>query len=121
MESATGSSLSSKLWFWSHLALVILAWTGPFIADWYLLACGYGLVLLQFAVFKRCLMNDKHDLIEEDNHNTFYAQLLESVGIRIPRKPLKQFVRTWLYALLGFFAWLLQVKGGYIPPFHIDL
>ena len=121
MDSVGERTISSRLWFWAHFLLVVLAWMGPFLADWYILACAYGFVLLQFVVFNRCLMNAHHDLEEEDNHNTFYAQLLESVGIRLPRKPLKRFVRTWLYMLLGILAWVIQVPGRYIPPIHIHL
>lgn len=121
MESASEHSIASRIWFWAHLLLVVLAWMGPFIADWYILAVAYGLVLVQFLVFNRCLMNAHHHLEENDNYNTFYAQLLESVGIHLPRKPLKRFVRTWLYMLLGVLAWCIQVPGNYVPPLHIQL
>ena len=115
------NTASASFWWWLHLGLVILAWTGPFIADWYIVSIGYALVLLQFLVFKRCLVNAQHDLNEADDDNTFYAHLLESLGIFLPRKPLKIFVRSWLYAILGVFAYVLQDFGGYHPPLHLHL
>lgn len=114
------SSVKAKLWWSFHLLLVLLAWAGPFLADWYIVSFAYGLVLLQFLVFNRCLINAQHDLKESDDHNTFYAELLESVGIRFKRKPLKVFVRGWLYGLLGLFAFLIQFFGGYNPPLHLQ-
>jgi len=112
------SQRKSRVWFMAHLGLVILAWTGPFIFDWYLMIAGYSVVLLQFVVFRRCLINARHNLNEEVDDHTFYAELLESIGIYLPRKPLKKFVRNWLYILLGGFAFCLQYFGGYVPPLH---
>lgn len=120
MPSAKASTTSSRLWFWFHFLLVVLAWTGPFLFDWYLMVTAYGLVLLQFVVFNRCLVNAKHDLVEQDTDNTFYAELLESAGIHLPKKPLKYFVRTWLYVILGAIAFLIQVYGQYTPPLALS-
>ncbi|MFN7014866.1 MAG: hypothetical protein ACK4ON_11420, partial [Bacteroidia bacterium] len=86
---------------------------------WWVMCIIYGVVLLQFAVFNRCLMNAGHH-IEEDKDFTFYAYLLEKLNIHFPRKPLKTFVRSYLYAFLGLFSYLLQEVWMYTPPLQLD-
>ena len=117
MDSAPTSSLSNRLWFWLHFALIVVAWVGPFLFDWYLMVAGYGVVMIQFAIFNRCLMNNKHDLAE-DGDMTFYAQLLEAAGFQFSRKRVKQIVRPWIYVFLSAFVITLQVLAGYTPLFH---
>ncbi|HMU68567.1 MAG TPA: hypothetical protein PK511_11895 [Chitinophagales bacterium] len=118
MSATESNTISSKMWFWSHFALVVIAWIGPFIFDWYLMVTGYALVVIQFAVFNRCLMNDKHDLAEEGDM-TFYAQLLESIGFNFSRAKVKRIVRPWIYVFLAVFVIFLQVIFRYVPVLHI--
>ncbi len=101
--------------FYVHLSVTILSWVGPFLVDWWVMWIAYGIVLLQFVFFNRCLMNAAHN-IEEDKDFTFYAYLLEKFNIYFPRKPLKVFVRSYLYVVLGTFAYVLQEVFGYQPP-----
>lgn len=118
MTTASTNTVGNKLWFWLHFALIVIAWIGPFVFDWYLMVGGYGIVMLQFAVFDRCLMNNKHDLAEEGDM-TFYAQLLETVGFRFSRKRVKQIVRPWIYVFLSIFVITLQLGLNYVPVLHI--
>jgi hypothetical protein len=111
---STGRTAPSYVWFVLHFIITLMAWIGPFIFPWYLMITAYCIVLLQFLVFNRCLMNIKHDL-EEEEHMTFYAYLLESVGIRLNRRRLKIFVRKWLYVLLAGFTLLLQLVFHFKP------
>lgn len=95
--------------FWIHLAVTLGAWLGPFLIDWRLISAAYILVVLQFLIFGKCLMNQHHDLDESKGDDTFYSTLLESIGIHIPKSPLKKFVRRYLYLLLAVFSYLWQV------------
>jgi hypothetical protein len=102
--------------FWFHLLITVLAWVGPFLFSWPLMVGAYFVIVLQFAVFDRCLLNARHGLSTETDPNaTFYTYLFEEVGIRLPRRPLKLFVRIFLYPLLGLFAWWWQAGLGYAP------
>ncbi|MBP7399910.1 MAG: hypothetical protein KA954_10015 [Chitinophagales bacterium] len=105
--------------FYVHLFVTILSWVGPFLVDWWLMWIAYGIVLMQFVFFNRCLMNAGHN-IEEDKDFTFYAYLLEKLNIHFPRKPLKIFVRSYLYLFLGAYAYILQEVLMYQPPFLIS-
>ena len=105
-----------NIMFFVHLFVTILSWIGPFLVDWWLMWIAYGIVLLQFLVFDRCLMNAGHN-IAEDKDFTFYAYLLEKMHIHFPRKPLKIFVRSYLYLCLGAFAYILQEILLYHPPY----
>lgn len=97
--------------FWLHLLVTILAWVGPFLFSWQLMVLAYGLVQLQFWFFGKCLMNEQHDLKEEDNY-TFYAYLLEYLGFNFDRKIVKNIVRNGLYIFFGIFAYCWQAVLG---------
>lgn len=100
--------------FWFHLFITILAWVGPFLFTWYLMLIAYGIVILQFMVFNKCLLNAKHDL-SDANDATFYSYLLEQLGVEVNRKKLKGFVRKYLYLLLGAVAVFWQLVLGFQP------
>ncbi len=59
-------------------------------------------------------MNAGHQLNEEE-HNTFYAELLEIVGFQPNRKSIKWFVRNLLYPLLAGVTLLWQLVLGFEP------
>jgi len=101
--------------FFLHLGLMILSWTLPFLIDWRLAWVVYGIVLLQFWVFGRCLMNKGHAIDDIHSDETFYSHLLERAGIYFPRSKVKRFVRLWLLLGLSFIAWLWQYYWGMKP------
>jgi hypothetical protein len=109
------ASNSARNWvFWFHLLITLLAWLGPFLFSWFWIVSGYLIVVLQFIVFKRCLLNAKHDLdISEDT--TFYSHLLESIGFKIDRTRLKLFVRRYLYLLLAILTLVWQLILNHEP------
>ena len=90
---------TSLLWFSVHLVLTVGAYFIPFMFDWQLVVLAYGIVILQFAVFGRCLMNEGHDL-EEKKDETFYSDVLDRLGFHPNRSVLKRFVRGYLYVVL---------------------
>ena len=105
-------SHSTRNWvFWLHLLITLLAWLGPFLISWYIMVSAYGLVIIQFIIFKRCLLNAKHDLDTSDN-TTFYSHLLESVGFKTDRTAIKKVVRNYLYVILALITILWQVMLG---------
>lgn len=110
-----GSTLNTA--FWLHVLLVVAGWAGPFLFSWQYMLIGYGLIFTQFLVFKKCLVNDMHDL-DDDNYYTFYTFLFECVGIKlndIQQKRLFFFVRKPLYPILSTFTVFWQVYLGFEP------
>lgn len=89
-----------KFFFWLHLFVTLLAWAAPFLFFWKWLVPVYGMVMLQFAVFGRCLMNEQHGL-QEGEDQIFYTELLEKMGFRPNRRTVKHLVRRWLYPVLA--------------------
>jgi len=102
----SGSTINFSFFF--HLTVTILAWFGPFLFSWQLIVTAYILVQLQFQVFGKCLVNEQHDLVEEDDF-TFYAYLFERMGFQPNRKIVKTIVRGGLYVVLAIFTVIWQV------------
>ena len=97
--------------FWFHVFITSLAWVGPFLFSWYLMLTAYALILLQFLVFDKCLLNSKHELTDSEDA-TFYSYLFESVGIKTNRPLIKLICRRYLYFILGFLTVVWQVFLG---------
>ncbi len=116
MNKEVTSHSSFNTVFLIHLLLVIIAWCGPFVFPWYLMLLGYSIVVGQFLYYKRCLLNEVHDLDDSGEH-TFYSHLFEKIGINLNRKKLKQFVRGYLYIILAVFTLILQLGFGFQPLF----
>lgn len=113
--TTTKSTLNTA--FWLHLLLVLAGWLGPFLFSWYLMVTGYTLIFLQFLVFKKCLVNDLHDL-DDNNYYTFYTFLFECIGIHLSKanqKRLFLFVRWPLYPILIAFTLFWQLHLGFAP------
>lgn len=113
METTESIVAKYNITFWLHLFVTLLAWAVPFLFPWPWVLAAYAAVVLQFTVFKRCLMNKTHALDDTDNDHTFYAYLLEQhLGLRLPRVKVKRFVRFWKYLLLSGFTlfWQLGLK-----------
>lgn len=109
----TLSTLKSRLAFSFHLFVTLLAWVAPFLVSWKWSVPVYAAVMLQFAVFSRCLMNGQHQL-DESGHATFYSHLFESAGFHPDRRRLKFFVRKVSYPLLAAISLIWQ------EVFHIS-
>lgn len=100
-------TLKSWLAFWFHLFVTLLAWVAPFLFSWQWSLPVYAVVMLQFAVFGRCLVNKEHNLVEDD-HATFYSYLFEKLGFKPDRRRLKFYVRNVCYAVLALIAFVWQ-------------
>ncbi|MEZ5013508.1 MAG: hypothetical protein R2794_04390 [Chitinophagales bacterium] len=98
----------SGSWFILHCILLVGAWLAPFLLTWYWVIGIYALVILQFAVFGRCLMNEKHAL-DDSGNMTLYAYLLEKIGFRFSRAKVRVFVRSYLYGVLGLCTLYIQL------------
>lgn len=101
------SALKSTLAFWLHLFVTLLAWVAPFLFSWQWSLPVYAAVMLQFAVFGRCLVNKEHNLAEDD-HATFYSHLFEKLGFKPNRRRLKFYVRNVYYPVLVIAAIVWQ-------------
>ena len=97
-----------------HLIFTLGAWVFPFLVRWQVVVLVFGGVLLQFAIFGKCLLNEKHGL-EESDDKTFYSFLLEYLGFKPNRKRVKFFVRQVLYIVLSIVAVIWQVVLGHSP------
>jgi hypothetical protein len=100
--------------FWFHLFITSLAWVGPFLFSWQWMIGAYTIIMLQFLVFKKCLLNDKHELAESED-STFYTYLLETQGFKVNRPLIKFIVRKVLYPVFGVLTLILQLHFGYKP------
>ncbi len=105
---------TSWLAFWLHLFVTGLAWCAPFLFSWQILVPVYGAVMVQFAIFGRCLLNEQHGLVESDDR-IFYTDLLEKMGFRPDPRLVKILVRRWLYPFLAGVAVLWQWGLGMKP------
>jgi hypothetical protein len=94
--------------FWLHLFITILAWFAPFLFWYPLPIAAYTIVMLQFFVFGRCLMNNEHAL-DDGGDTTFYSYLLELIGFKPHRARLKFFIRRVLYPVLALTTIIWQV------------
>lgn len=103
-----------NLAFWFHLFITVLAWIGPFLFSWYLMLTAYAIVVIQFMIFGRCLLNKSHGL-KDENNATFYSILLELVGISHDPARVKYWVRKWVHPLLALFTLCLQLWLNWEP------
>lgn len=78
------------------------------------MCAAFTIVILQHGVLKKCVLNEMHGVDEKEDH-TIYSAILEECGFTIPRKPLKKFVRTYLYAILAVFTVVLQMVFHFEP------
>lgn len=99
--------IKSSLIFWAHVCVMALAWLAPFLFPWQILLPIYGAVMLQFAVFGRCLMNEQHGFVETEER-IFYSEVLEKLGFYPDPRRVKQLVRRYLYPFLAVVAVLWQ-------------
>lgn len=97
----------STLTFWLHLFVMALAWLAPFLFSWKIVVPVYSVVVLQFAVFGRCLLNKQHGFVETKDR-IFYSELLEKMGFYPNPRLVKIVVRRWLYPFLAVVALIWQ-------------
>lgn len=105
------SAIKINFLFWVHLLAVISTWLLPFMVDWKLAVGVYAAVMLQFAVFGKCLMNEHHGLTEEGDR-IFYTDVLERMGFHPDPKLVKLIVRKLLYPFLAAFTLVWQLWLG---------
>ena len=97
----------TALVFWAHVFVMGLAWVAPFLFSWKILVPVYGAVMLQFAVFGRCLMNEQHGFVETEDR-IFYSDVLEKLGFYPDPRLVKKVVRRYLYLFLAAVAVIWQ-------------
>jgi hypothetical protein len=110
----SAQTLKSEIAFWLHLFVTLLAWVAPFLFSWKWSLPVYAAVMIQFAVFGRCLVNKEHDL-DESGDATFYSHLFEKMGFQPDRRRLKFYVRKVYYPVLATVALLWQEVLGIAP------
>lgn len=111
---STIQSLKSGAAFWLHTLAVVGTWVAPFLVDWRIAVTIYAAVMIQFAVFGKCLMNEHHGL-DESGGRIFYTDLLERMGLHPDPALVKTVVRKWLYPILAVVVIVWQVVLGHAP------
>ncbi len=114
-KSLKSFSKEEKIYFSIHLIGVALAWTGPFLFSWEIMVPVYSLVIAQFIIFKKCLLNEKHGLEESDDDSTVYSEFFELIGFQPNRRKLKFFIRNYLHVIFAIFTLIWQVGLGFEP------
>lgn len=112
LEEHKGST--HNLAFWFHVIITVLAWVGPFLFSWYLMVPAYLIVVIQFLIFNRCLLNGSHALDESDDA-TFYSYIFERLGLEVNKRTLKLWVRRYIYLILALITLIWQVLLGFKP------
>lgn len=107
-------AFKTEIFFWLHLLVTLLAWVAPFLFSWQWSLPVYAAVMVQFAVFGRCLVNKHHDL-PEDDYSTFYSHLFEKMGFNPNRRRLKFYVRNVYYPVLATVSVVWQEVLGIQP------
>ena len=97
----------TSLVFWAHVFVMALAWVAPFLISWKILVPVYGAVMLQFALFGRCLMNEQHGFVETEDR-IFYSEVLGKMGFHPDPRLVKRVVRRYLYVVLAAVAIIWQ-------------
>lgn len=107
-------TIKSSLAFWLHLAAVVATWVMPFLISWKIAVAVYAAVMIQFAVWGKCLMNEHHGL-DETGGRIFYTDVLEKMGFSPDPWLVKTIVRKWLYPVLALVAIIWQVVLSHPP------
>ena len=102
------------MFFGLHLLIALAAWFIPFLVTWKITVPVLGIVILQHAVFGRCLGMDMHGVSEEDG-STFYSHVMERLGYKPNKKLVRFVVRKLLYGFLALVAVVWQVVLGHPP------
>lgn len=97
-----------------HFILVVLTWVGPFLAWWPLPVGAYCIILLQYILLNKCVMNRHHQLSEAGGQ-TFYGHLFDLAGISHDKAKLRFFIRKIMMPMLIVFTILLQEVFGFVP------
>ena len=107
-------SVKNELFFSLHLLIALSAWFIPFLLSWKIVVPVFGLVILQHAIFGRCLGMDTHGVSEEDG-STCYSHVMERMWFHPNKKAVRFVVRKFLYGFLAGVSWVWQVAWGHAP------
>ncbi len=97
-----------------HLFIMVLAWVAPFLFSWYLVVPIYLLLIVQFAVFGRCLLNKAHNL-EGERGSTLYVYVFDYLNIKVNRDKLNYFIHKPFYIILTVITLTWQLVLGFMP------
>jgi len=107
-------SVKDEVFFSLHLFIAIAAWFIPFLVSWKITVPIFGIVILQHAVFGRCLGMDTHGVSEEDG-STFYSHVMERMGFHPNKRAIRFVVRKLLYGALALATLIWQVMLEHPP------
>ena len=64
-------SVKDEVFFWLHMVIAVSAYFIPFLVSWQITVPVFAIVILQHALFGRCLGMEKHG-VSEDDGSTIY-------------------------------------------------
>ena len=99
--------------FWMHLALVLVAYSSPFLFDWRIIIVGVVVLFVQYVLVGGCVLNKVQFGSAKDV--TFLYPYLKMVGVKLDPHKFKFFIRYVLPFALLLIAFLWQVVWGRSP------
>lgn len=107
-------AVKDEIFFGLHLLIALAAWFIPFLVTWKITVPVFAIVILQHAVFGRCLGMDTHG-VSEDDGSTFYSHVIERLGYKPNKKVIRFVVRKLLYGFLAVVTLVWQVVLHHPP------
>jgi len=101
--------------FWSHLILILIAYSSPFLFSWKLILLGVVVLLTQFVVLKKCILTTLQ--FGDKKYITFYTLYLEKLGLKFNRKKLYILMRYIMPFIVLLVALIWQILLKHKPIF----
>ena len=98
---------------WIHLALIILAYSSPFLVSWWLITVGILILWIQYFMAKGDLITQAQ--FGKDPEMTFYTPYLEKIGLKFNRRGFLIFMRYIIPFIVLAVALIWQVGLGNRP------
>lgn len=98
--------------FWSHLLLILIAYSSPFLFNWKIIVFGSLILIIQYYIFGGCVLNKVQF---DDANEVFLYPYITMIGLRISRYFFRIFIRYILPLILISLAVIWQVILGIKP------
>lgn len=109
--------MKKEFWFWVHLALIIPAYSSPFLISWKLIILGVLILQIQYWIIGGCFLT--HLEIGKDKNETFIWYYLKKIYPDLNSKTTKFFIRVILPIVLVLIGFVLQVGLKFKPLLQI--
>lgn len=96
-----------------HLLLIIVAWTSPWLAPWWVIVIGITLLTIQYRVCDGCVLTNVQ--FGKVPYNTFYYEYLVRIYPSLSRYSVWLFVRFIAPIGIILLAVVIQEFFGFAP------